>query len=56
MTRSAPIEDVDGPRQSPTAGARPTPTHVHWFRYRGDDPFSGSSLYACRCGQVRASI
>ncbi|MGY1642833.1 hypothetical protein ACI782_17140 [Geodermatophilus sp. SYSU D00703] len=27
--------------------------HVHWFRRLGDDPFSGASLYACRCGQVR---
>jgi hypothetical protein len=27
--------------------------HVHWFRRTGDDPFSGASLYTCRCGVVR---
>jgi hypothetical protein len=27
--------------------------HVHWFRYWRDDPFSGATLYACRCGVVR---
>ncbi len=27
--------------------------HRHRFRWVGDDPFSGSSLYACRCGVVR---
>jgi hypothetical protein len=27
--------------------------HVHWFRRYGDDPYSGASLYACRCGAVR---
>jgi hypothetical protein len=28
---------------------------VHWHRFRwtGDDAFSGASLYACRCGEVR---
>ncbi|NEK84279.1 hypothetical protein GCU60_00615 [Blastococcus saxobsidens] len=30
--------------------------HVHWFRYSGADPFSGSSMYSCRCGVVRPSI
>ena len=28
-------------------------THWHRFRWAGDDAFSGSSLYACRCGVVR---
>jgi hypothetical protein len=31
----------------------PAPWHVHWFHRVGDDPYSGSSLYACRCGMVR---
>jgi hypothetical protein len=26
---------------------------VHWFRRYGDDPYSGASLYACRCRAVR---
>jgi len=26
---------------------------MHRFRRIGDDPFSGASLYACRCGLVR---
>jgi len=34
----------------PVTGAR---THWHRFRWAGDDAFSGSSLYACRCGVVR---
>jgi hypothetical protein len=38
-------------------GARPLRrlprTHVHWFRYWRDDPFSSATLYACRCGVVR---
>lgn len=36
--------------------SRRTTLHVHWFRWRGEDPFGGSSLYACRCGQVRPGI
>jgi hypothetical protein len=35
---------------------RPSAGHVHWFRRTGDDPFSGASLYTCRCGQVRPSF
>ncbi len=27
--------------------------HRHRFRWVREDPFSGSSLYACRCGVVR---
>ncbi|MFQ1003258.1 hypothetical protein [Modestobacter sp. SSW1-42] len=30
--------------------------HLHRFRRAGDDPFSGSSLYACRCGVVRPAL
>ena len=30
--------------------------HVHWFHWIDDDAFSGSSLYACRCGQVRPGL
>ncbi|WP_199522253.1 hypothetical protein [Geodermatophilus marinus] len=29
--------------------------HLHRFRWAADDAFSGSSLYACRCGVVRPS-
>lgn len=39
------LEDVAGRRG-----------HLHWFRYAGADPFSGSSLYACRCGVVRPGL
>ncbi|CCG01366.1 protein of unknown function [Blastococcus saxobsidens DD2] len=30
--------------------------HLHHFRWRSPDPFSGSSLYACRCGEVRPGL
>ncbi|MCZ2829876.1 hypothetical protein O2W14_13615 [Modestobacter sp. VKM Ac-2986] len=30
--------------------------HLHRFRRAGDDPFSGSGLYACRCGVVRPAV
>jgi len=30
--------------------------HLHRYRRTGDDPFSGSSLYACRCGVVRPAV
>ncbi|MCZ2858447.1 hypothetical protein [Blastococcus sp. VKM Ac-2987] len=56
MARSAPARDVDGLRLATGAGGRRSAAHVHWFRRIGDDAFSGSSLYACRCGQVRAAI
>ncbi|MGY1709506.1 hypothetical protein ACI8AC_08355 [Geodermatophilus sp. SYSU D00758] len=29
--------------------------HLHQFRWAADDAFSGSSLYACRCGVVRSA-
>jgi hypothetical protein len=34
------------------------PQRCRWHRYRwvGDDPFSGSGLYACRCGVVRPGV
>jgi len=30
--------------------------HLHRFRRIGDDPFSGASLYGCRCGAVRPGL
>ncbi|MGY1727116.1 hypothetical protein ACI79J_09080 [Geodermatophilus sp. SYSU D01062] len=32
--------------------------HLLWHRFRwaGEDPFSGVSLYACRCGAVRPGL
>ena len=30
--------------------------HLHRYSWAGDDPFSGSSLYRCRCGVVRPGI
>ncbi|WP_171058126.1 hypothetical protein [Modestobacter altitudinis] len=30
--------------------------HLHRYTRSGDDPFSGSSLYRCRCGVVRPAI
>jgi hypothetical protein len=30
--------------------------HLHRYSWTGDDPFSGSSLYRCRCGVVRPGI
>ena len=30
--------------------------HLHWFRYAGDDAFSASSLYRCRCGVVKHGL
>lgn len=59
MARSALAGDVDAlrrARHTTGAGAHRSAAHVHWFRRVGDDAFSGSSLYACRCGQVRAAI
>jgi hypothetical protein len=37
-------------RTTPSSGGR---AHWHRFRWAGDDAFSGSSIYACRCGEVR---
>jgi len=43
---------ADAPRnQQPT-----TRLHVHLYRRLGDDPFSGASLYACRCGVIRPGM
>ncbi|MCZ2813445.1 hypothetical protein O2W15_18595 [Modestobacter sp. VKM Ac-2979] len=36
--------------------SRPSPVHLHRYRRTGDDPFSGASLYACRCGVVRPGM
>jgi len=36
-----------------TAGGR---LHVHRYVWSGDDPFSSSSLYRCRCGVVRPAL
>jgi hypothetical protein len=30
--------------------------HLHRWTWSGDDPFSSSSLYRCRCGVVRPGI
>jgi len=30
--------------------------HAHLFRRIGDDPFSGATLYRCRCGVVRPGM
>ncbi|MCZ2825553.1 MULTISPECIES: hypothetical protein [unclassified Modestobacter] len=38
------------------ARRRPSPVHLHHYRRAGDDPFSGASLYACRCGVVRPGM
>ena len=34
----------------------PRRVHVHRFRHRTDDPFSGAVLYACRCGIERPAL
>ncbi|WP_281270272.1 hypothetical protein [Geodermatophilus normandii] len=36
--------------------ARTWSWHLHRYRWVRDDPFSGSSLYACRCGVVRPGL
>ncbi|MCZ2817382.1 hypothetical protein [Modestobacter sp. VKM Ac-2984] len=38
------------------ARTRPSSAHLHHYRRAGDDPFSGASLYACRCGVVRPGM
>jgi len=30
--------------------------HLHRYTRSGDDPFSGASLYRCRCGVVRPGM
>ncbi|MGY1845558.1 hypothetical protein [Modestobacter sp. SYSU DS0875] len=40
---------------TPGSPSRPR-GHVHRFRTRIDDPFSGSVLYACRCGLERPAL
>jgi hypothetical protein len=37
------------------AGAVPRP-HVHWFRWKGEEPYGNGSLYLCRCGVVRSGF
>ncbi|MGY1846845.1 MULTISPECIES: hypothetical protein [unclassified Blastococcus] len=39
-----------------SSGRRVAAAHVHWFRRVGQDPFSSATLYACRCGEVRAGF
>ncbi|MGY1840864.1 MULTISPECIES: hypothetical protein [unclassified Modestobacter] len=34
----------------------PARLHLHHWRRLGDDPFSGASLYRCRCGVVRPGM
>ncbi|MGY1719499.1 hypothetical protein ACI8AG_10690 [Blastococcus sp. SYSU DS0552] len=51
------VHAPNGTRPAPAPEPkRPSARHVHWFRWRSEDAFSGSSLYACRCGQVRPSL
>lgn len=50
-----------GPAAAPRSArhgksASPSPLHLHRYRRTGDDPFSGASLYACRCGVVRPGL
>ncbi|WP_158657485.1 hypothetical protein [Blastococcus saxobsidens] len=49
---AAPATAADRQQRLPSIAVR----HVHWFRWSGADPFSGSSLYACRCGVVRPGL
>ncbi|MEU2349057.1 hypothetical protein [Modestobacter sp. NPDC049651] len=44
---------LDGVLRTPLRSLLP---HLHGFRRSGDDPFSGASLYACRCGVVRPGV
>lgn len=30
--------------------------HLHRYTWYAEDPFSGHSLYACRCGRVRPGL
>ena len=53
LSLADPELDVTEILQPPTAEAQ---WHLHWFRRVGDDPFSGSTLYACRCGVVRSGF
>jgi hypothetical protein len=52
----APLPDVPGAGR-PRARLLGIPLpHVHHFRYAGDDAFSASSLYRCRCGVVKPGL
>ncbi len=49
---------VLGPRSEdgrPVA-ENPRRLHRHRFRWASDDSFSGSSHYACRCGEIRPGL
>ncbi|MCU1616640.1 MAG: hypothetical protein JWO98_4180 [Frankiales bacterium] len=46
-----PPRDLDG-----RAGAGSRRSHVHWFRWGGEDPFGPHNLYRCRCGMVRHGL
>lgn len=61
LTQHIETPSVPRPALRPVPGPveelkRPSALHVHWFRWSGEDAFSGSSLYACRCGQARSSL
>jgi hypothetical protein len=45
--------DVPNPTTAPALRRRLPVVHLHRLRHTGDDPFSGATLYACRCGVVR---
>ena len=44
------------PTRSDASRTAGDPWHLHRYTRSGDDPFSGSSLYRCRCGVVRPAI
>lgn len=44
-----------GPHRRTGPGLVPR-RHLHWFRRSGDDPFSGATLYRCRCGEARSGF
>ncbi|SFF51497.1 hypothetical protein [Blastococcus tunisiensis] len=31
-------------------------SHVHWFRWAGEEPYGNGSLYRCRCGEFRPGL
>ncbi|QXG74648.1 hypothetical protein KUM42_12210 [Modestobacter sp. L9-4] len=44
---------MPNPTTAPALRRRLPVVHLHRLRHTGDDPFSGATLYACRCGVVR---
>ena len=48
-------EQPAAPQPRPRLLGVPLP-HVHRYRYAGDDAFSASSLYRCRCGVVKPGL